>query len=345
MKSLEKLDRIKSATVLTVCFVALILSASTIVGPASASLPGDPTPSLYQHILEDGFVSWCDENKIKIREQMSTDEVQALFMRFLGEEPMYASTLQEWDRLSNLETTSVEEVIPVVDVETVVQYGQVVDEWSETQTVNGTEYTYVMTEYAYDGSDVVKVTVYASDGSVVTDPNIYVVIIPIKIWVLWWQVQVGEDAFLYEFFTATNYEALRFKTNLINTLYANLAITAAVCLVASIAGAPIVGLVAIYMGAYTSIAVNIINAAYSTWGNRFYIVLMNHFMYTLIGCAFAMWTVWADYSVHYIWPDPLSGGMYMLNPFSAINAQLQSNAMHSIGNRYGFNRWVWIGAY
>lgn len=165
-----------------------------------------------------------------------------------------------------------------------------------------------------------------------------------QIW--WWSITVGEDDWLYEFYTSGNNEALKFTRDLINTLIVTTAVTSAAYLIMAIALSPVIGLMTIYMGAYLGIAVNEINKALAAWGgNRFYIALFNHFMYTLVGCAFAIYTVWPDYSMRYIFPDPVSGAMYMLSPISAINAKITADAMHSFGDRYGYDRWVWVGYY
>lgn len=335
----------KSTIVSTIAIIALMIIATTVF-PVSAA-PRKPTADGYRKMLEGGFKAWCHKEGIKLNKKMSTETVQELFMQFLNDEPIYNDVLQRWDELKNIPNVqnTVNASPELVPIEEIVEYGQIVAQWNTTATLEEVTYTIVCAEYQFNGYKVVKATVIAPDGTVVIDPYVWVRINYIKIWVLWWQVTVGEDGWLYEYFTSGYNEALRFKTDLINTLFATAAITAAISLIFSIAFTPIFGLVGIYMGAWVSIAVNEINAAYSSWGNRFYIAFLNRFMYTLVGCAFAMYAVWSDYSMHLFWPDPLTGGLYMLDPTYAINALIQSNGLHSFGDTYGYDRWVWIGYY
>lgn len=344
MKKAKRSVHSRNTLLITIAFIAIMLSPTTVL-PISAA-PRQLTASDYQKILENGFVTWSKSKGINLNKQMSTEVVQDLFMQFLNDKPDYKDVLQKWDELQNIQTVDTRTTLPdMVPFEEIVQYGQIVAEWNAVQTIEGTGYLLVMREYVLNDYGIVKVTVYTSDGTVVTDPYVYVVIVPIKIWVLWWEVQVGEDGWLYEFFVSTNNEALRFKTDMINQMIATGFITGVIVGMVAAAGFPPIALVGIYMGAWISYAINEINAAYSSWGNQFYIIFYNHYMYTLVGCSFALYTVWNDYSTHYIWPDPLTGASYILNPLSAINAQIQSSALHSIGDRYGYNRWVWVGYY
>lgn len=338
------LPRHKSAIVSAVIIIAMMTLATTVFPVSAASI--QPTAKSYQKMLEAGFRNWCDEQGIKLKKEMGTETIQELFIQFLNEESMYNDVLQKWDELENypkLQNTIT--ASPELHIEEIIECGQIVAQWNTTATLEGITYTVVCAEYQLDEYKVVKATVITPDGTVVTDPYIWVRVSYIKIWILWWQITVGEDDTIYEYFTSGNNEALKFKTDLINTIIATGAATSAVYAIMAIALNPVIGLFTIYMGAWTAIAVNEINAAYSSWGNRFYIALANHYMYTLVGCSFAIYAVWSDYSTHYIWPDPVTGTMYMLSPYSAINAQIQASAIHSFGDTYGYDRWVWVGYY
>lgn len=168
------------------------------------------------------FNQWLMKNSTIILTMMnnpSNETVAQLFFSFLRENPKQAKLFAEYDRLLS-QKNRLQEQERQLDIEAefqninmIVEQGEIVREWSTVKIVNGTEVTSVYREYAMEingtTQSVLKITVYSSDGTVISDPYIRISKTPLICWIWSWQwwwfalvpIWYGHDVFAYTHFT------------------------------------------------------------------------------------------------------------------------------------------------
>ncbi|MEX2706628.1 MAG: hypothetical protein Q6352_015455 [Candidatus Freyrarchaeum guaymaensis] len=162
------------------------LDSETIAKIENQALTREEIPEIkdkIQNSLNHGFQKWIKQHSIKFTLFNATSEtVTPLFFRFLDENPrykeafkLYDQVLAQWNTLKMQELTK---AIVAMDVDYVVQNGELLNQWNTTSEVNGTTYTSMFKEYSLEVNGttltVVKVTIISSDGTVIVDPYLYV---------------------------------------------------------------------------------------------------------------------------------------------------------------------------
>ncbi|MHA1364228.1 MAG: hypothetical protein ACTSP1_17135 [Candidatus Freyarchaeota archaeon] len=149
----------------------------------------------------------------------SNETVAQLFFSFLRENPKQAKLFAEYDRLLSQKNRLLEQERQLEieaefqNINLIVEQGEIVREWRTVKTVNGTEVTSVYREYAMEingtTQSVLKITVYSSNGTVISDPYIRISRTPLICWIWSWQwwgfalvpIWYGYDVFAYTHFT------------------------------------------------------------------------------------------------------------------------------------------------
>jgi hypothetical protein len=168
------------------------------------------------------FNLWLMKNSTIYTTMMSNpsnETVAQLFFSFLRENPKQAKIFAEYDKLlSQKNMLQEQQRQPKIEEEfqninLIVEQGEIVKEWSTVKTVNGTEVTLMYREYSLEingtTQSVLKVTVYSSDGTVISDPYIRISKTPLICWIWVWQwwwftlvpILYGYDVFAYTHFT------------------------------------------------------------------------------------------------------------------------------------------------
>ncbi|MEM3561865.1 MAG: hypothetical protein QXR19_01430 [Candidatus Jordarchaeaceae archaeon] len=112
----------------------------------------------------------------------TSETVTPLFFRFLDENPRYKEAFKLYDQVlaqeNDYKMQELTKAIVAMDVNYVVQNGELLNQWNITTEINGTTYTSMFKEYSLDVNGttqtVVKVTIMSSDGPVIVDPYLYV---------------------------------------------------------------------------------------------------------------------------------------------------------------------------
>ncbi|MFB0562073.1 MAG: hypothetical protein ACETWM_12790 [Candidatus Lokiarchaeia archaeon] len=168
------------------------------------------------------FNRWLMKNStmsLTMMNNPSNETVAQLFFSFLRENPKQAKLFAEYDRLLS-QKNRLQEQERQLEIEAefqninmIVEQGEIVREWSTVKIVNGTEVTSVYREYAMEingtTQSVLKITVYSSDGTVISDPYIRISRTPLICWIWSWQwwwfalvpILYGYDVFAYSHFT------------------------------------------------------------------------------------------------------------------------------------------------
>ncbi|MGQ9723165.1 MAG: hypothetical protein ACUVXA_17820 [Candidatus Jordarchaeum sp.] len=170
------------------------------------------------------FNRWLMKNSTRSLTMMnhpSNETLAPLFFSFLRENPTQAKLFAEYDRLLSEKNRLLEQERQLEieaefqNINLIVEQGEIVREWSTVKTVNGTEVTSVYREYAMEingtTQSVLKVTVYSSDGTVISDPYIRISRTPLICLIWSWQwwcwrfvlvpILYGYDVFAYAHFT------------------------------------------------------------------------------------------------------------------------------------------------
>ncbi|MGQ9720951.1 MAG: hypothetical protein ACUVXA_06460 [Candidatus Jordarchaeum sp.] len=112
----------------------------------------------------------------------TSETVTPLFFQFLDENPRYKEAFKLYDQVlaqeNDYKMQELTKAIIAMDVNYVVQNGELLNQWNTTSEVNGTTYTSMFKEYSLEINGttltVVKVTIMSSDGTVIVDPYLYV---------------------------------------------------------------------------------------------------------------------------------------------------------------------------
>jgi hypothetical protein len=195
------------------------LDSETLAKIEDGSLIREEIPEIkdqLQNSLNHGFQKWTKQNSIKFTILNTTSEtVTPLFFQFLDENPGYKEAFKLYDRVlaqeNDFKMQELTKAIMAMDVNYVVQNGELLNEWNTTTEINGTTYTQMFKEYSLDVNGttltVVKVTIMGSDGTVIVDPYLYVHKFDLFylqfVWVAWpwWGIWVpcyyGWDIYYY----------------------------------------------------------------------------------------------------------------------------------------------------
>ncbi|MEX2725543.1 MAG: hypothetical protein Q6367_016755, partial [Candidatus Freyarchaeota archaeon] len=168
------------------------------------------------------FNLWLMKNstiRTTIMSNPSNETIAQLFFSFLRENPKQAKIFAEYDKLlSQKNMLQEQQRQPKIEEEfqninLIVEQGEIVREWRTVKTVNGTEVTSVYREYSLEingtTQNVLKITVYSSDETVISDPYIRISRTPLICWIWSWQwwwfalvpILYGYDVFAYTHFT------------------------------------------------------------------------------------------------------------------------------------------------
>ena len=321
---------------LTLAIITLMLLVTLSPLPLAHARKGERE---LQKIIENGFMGYLNAKRFDPTE-LSEEEASELFLQFLVDKPRYNDLLNEYQILTGQYDSS-EETIDVSIEE--LKEGEVVDTinlWYET--IDGVEYAVELTEIKIsDDTTVYKATYYSEDG-VVEDPYIYVTKKYLYVRVLWWKVKTGELVKLYyKFMKNANgiNEASRFIYNVKKLMYSSgLAVAVLVGALAPFT----YGLSAIVGGSFyawqVSMIANELDTAYRNSNDYLKTIMRVNWNYAGIGSWFDIHTIWQD-----------DGSWHMLSlPYLdllGINSRILADAFKGLGDKYGYNKWVWIGTY
>ncbi|MBS7270490.1 MAG: hypothetical protein KIH10_16835, partial [Candidatus Freyarchaeota archaeon] len=92
-------------------------------------------------------------------------------------------------------------IMNIPDFDLVIGRGELVGEWNQTQSINGTQFTIICRQYRLEVNgtlqEVVKASFYNEEGVLLMDPDVYKSIVPLWIWIGWWPfgypLYYGED--------------------------------------------------------------------------------------------------------------------------------------------------------
>lgn len=319
-----------------VLIVSVLISLLVFTVPI-VSVSAKTSEDDYRWVLERGFKLWLQENGYGLNRNSDSELVSELFNEFLVTEPDYQDELEAYCSLASKENTEAfkQFLRKPSDPEIIFQEGTVVDE--RTVELDDGQ-TAVLTDYTYKREEATKVTIIAEDGTVLVDPYAMAKKYDITIWVLWWEVKIGEDGYLYYLYK--KYGAVDEAYNLIYKMRQYLYVT-------SVPIAVICGLLAPYTYGLTVIPgalwafqvvwiVNELQAAYHNSQYYLQLVIHAHLLYTGIGSWVAQYTIWDNGSWHML-SIPLIDIGFVTSVFLA--------AINGFGSRYGWNRWVWLGYY
>jgi hypothetical protein len=162
------------------------LNSETIAKIENQALTREEIPEIKDKIqssLNQGFQKWAKQKSIKFTLFNATSEtVTPLFFQFLNENPHYREAFKLYDQVlaqeNDFKMQELTKNILAVDMNYVVQNGELLNQWNTTSEINGTTYTSIFKEYSLDVNGttltVVKVTIMSSDGTVIVDPYLYV---------------------------------------------------------------------------------------------------------------------------------------------------------------------------
>ncbi|MBS7252292.1 MAG: hypothetical protein KIH08_17145 [Candidatus Freyarchaeota archaeon] len=167
-----------------------------------------------QSQINKGFLAWMFKEPERLLSSLNADNetLSTLFFQFLSQNPKYQELFKQYDKLLSEEIQvdmlrQANETFKHIDL--IISEGEIVREWNTTSTVNDTTYTYVYRDYALEingtTQHLLKVSVYASDGTLITDPYIKIINAPLMYWTWWWgwyPVLYGWDYGIYQHYTA-----------------------------------------------------------------------------------------------------------------------------------------------
>ncbi|MBS7278556.1 MAG: hypothetical protein KIH09_01850 [Candidatus Freyarchaeota archaeon] len=317
---------------------------------------------------------------ITLRHFLGSKSLYELFNKFLCENPKYGEYLKQYDDLLMREhmINMMNTIMNIPDFDLVIGRGELVGEWNQTQSINGTQFTIICRQYRLEVNgtlrEVVKASFYNEEGVLLMDPDVYKSIVPLWIWIGWWPfgypLYYGEDISLtiryrnYWIDPVTNtpvLEAANFH-DVLNQAFA----------IGETTGVPLVGVIGIILGTVgilvtvsagvmlgTAIVVaqSELNMAYNrAWVNDWGIRTVTHVHYiypwTIFGYLtswVAQYLVWFDGTVREWLPNSHVQGIIFTG--IGINALILSGVQamilaEGIKNSWiPWFTWVWAGPY
>lgn len=290
-----------------------------------------------QKIIEKGFMAYLNSKGLDPNE-LSEEQATHLFLEFQVDKPQFNDFVKEYQMLTGQYDTTVEPLDVSFDELKQAQLVDTIKFWYET--IDGIEYAVEQTEIKIsDELSIYKVTYYSEDG-VVQDPYIYCKKNYLYVRVLWWKVRTGEIVTLhYRFMKNVNgiNEASRIIDKIKHSYY-DWGMGIGVLL--TILAPKTYGLTGIIGVVYLWNVNNIIRALDTAYKNsRDYLQIVHRvsWNYAGVGSWFDMHTVWQDDGSWHMLSIPIIDmGLY---------ASLINQAFKEVGDRYGYNKWVWVGTY
>ncbi|MEM2144107.1 MAG: hypothetical protein QW279_02005 [Candidatus Jordarchaeaceae archaeon] len=339
--------------------------------------------NIEQGIINQGLTKWMTRNITMWSKTLSTTSnnlsALQLFMQFLNENPKYQEHFKNYNTAlmkyyEALERKNILEA-STIDSHYIIENGQIVKEWNISRTISNISSTIICKEYRIEVNGTlytaVKAEVYNEDGTLISDPDVYVKAPPYYYW-YWFPwpwpfgqiIVYGQDEYIYVHF--------RDLVEVNGVLYPEMAlylwdvteevsvkeiIVVALTIIMSTAlgCVPLVGpLLAVFAsvaGAYEYSHYEHMKdvlkdtALYNReWGLR--TVLRSHWIYGvgpwwdfLSGVTF--WTITKDGAWVQAFLNPFGG--LGLAYCSSESAAIITGYIYQVGMIYGFNRWVWIG--
>lgn len=169
------------------------------------------TKESVQSQINKGFKTWMLKSLQRLLSSLNADNEtkRSLFFQFLSENPKYRELFKQYDRLLSEEIQAsmlkqAKETFQYTDL--LLNKGEVVKEWNTTNTIDNTTYTYMFKDYALDingtTQHILKVSVYANDGTLIVDPYINIVVAPLIYFVFGWVIVYGWEFGAYQHYTA-----------------------------------------------------------------------------------------------------------------------------------------------
>jgi len=288
--------------------------------------------------IEAGFMRYLRKFHSKWVWFMSSRIANKLFIRFLRENPEYRAYMKEYASLTRKEAKK----LSLAEWKA-IKFGKIFKTFDTT--INGTEYRVELRKaWLSDGSLGVKVS-FCGNGRVI-DPWIYVHVEYLRITIWIWTITYGEVDYLYQYFVTNNNgrnEALLVKAQIQEECIGGTFLGAIMAiLIAAIPGtgglsgvlAGILAALTTYQSAWLS---HVVETGYDS-RRGLYICSVANYMYWGPG-SFSMWVWWwADWNWHRAVPAP---GLEIFS-LNLGYSQLLGSGFRSIGDKYGFDRWVWL---
>lgn len=337
-----------------------------------------------QGIINQGLTKWMTSNITMWSKTLSTTSnnlsALQLFMQFLNENPKYQEHFKNYNTAlmkyyEALERKNILEA-STIDSHYIINNGQITKEWNISRTINNISSTIICKEYRIEVNGTphtaVKAEIYNEDGTLISDPDVYVKAPPYYYW-YWFPwpwpfgqiIVYGQDDYIYvhfrfvveiggqqyyeeEYFLKNVFE----KTERSKWIYRAITITiSAACAAAGPAGAigaVIAGLYDIYTEQNIEYFRNVIKAVADDnkeWGLR--TVLRNHYLWgvappwdPLDGITFWAIRWYGGWEQAFPWP-----GFGSLAPGAKDTAKTLALAIAATGFICGVNQWVWVGPY
>ncbi|MEX2724321.1 MAG: hypothetical protein Q6367_010545 [Candidatus Freyarchaeota archaeon] len=301
-------------------------------------------------------------------------DVESLFIQFLQENERYYKLFMQYDEINRVqndlkmqeEIEKIEQAFKNIDI--VIAKGDLVREWNITNSVNGTEFTYINREYSLNlnGTEisVLKVMIYASDGTTIVDPKVYLHFFPLYFWLWWYGLwYYGQDEYLYIHYDTQ--EAPWFIYDLQNQWQE---IDKWITIIVLTLCWPLGYAVGAVIGSSTWAVILSNLAGYAT-GLASYFLLGNIATQIVQTFEYAFmqnpaWGLRVLHRQHWIWfgrapwYDPISwieyhvvyeSGVHYNALHIAIPQTIMADTFHNwfwtIGGACGFDRWIWVGPY
>ncbi|MEM3564248.1 MAG: hypothetical protein QXR19_13515 [Candidatus Jordarchaeaceae archaeon] len=331
------------------------------------------TKESVQSQINEGFLAWMFEKPERLLSSFNADNetISTLFFQFLSQNPKYHELFKQYDKLLSEEIQvdmlrQAEETFKYVDL--IMSEGEIVREWNTTNTVNDTTYTYVYRDYSLEingtTQHLLKVSVYASDGTLIIDPYVKIANAPLIYWTWWfgwYPVLYGWEYGAYThytpaetpYFLAAAYAGLEGADDWTTILFYISAIVVVAGLliggeVASLVTS-VTGLILAGMGLYISYVAD------KTWEDINYVNMINANHDPSFGFMLYQNFHWV---ANPQWWDPLSytkfcliqsnGVVYQVWPTTGVcymsteQVNVYVSFLVHYNNQVGFNQWVWV---
>jgi hypothetical protein len=311
------------------CVLLLVLLVTIQILPIVEARPSSENARTK---IEQGFRKYL--KSLGIREsEIDERTANQLFIKFLDKNKEYLEDLKEYELI----TRSKKEPKKIPDFSrATVKLGKKIDVFNVSEY--RVEINEAFVDYNGEEMSVYKVTFY---GSEVPDPWILVHIDYLRVWILWWCITYGEDQWFYTHYTTNANginEAALFKARVEEWAIGSTALSGILGIIlayfTSGLGA-IVGVVGTYNAAW---AKHVIDSAYDA-SRGIQICFFNRYLYTQAGSVIALWAWWwSDSSWH-------NGLEWAYLGVSMLVSLAISNSLHGIGDKYGYDKWIWTGVY
>lgn len=321
--------KITSATAIATILIISISMIATV--PAFAK----PSAKNLEGTIKNAFLAYLEPRGLGLGDIESASEQQAsdLFSEFLNDNPSYAVLLNAYYEASG-QYPSFKEDIDITYEQ--LQNGKVLEVVNTyTEVVDGVEYTVEITNVEVGRTTIYKVNYKSADGSIIQDPYIYVTHAYLYFW--WWTTGEYIDI-QYKFMKNAGgiNEASRYRyviDNFLNYYSVGMALILGSLLPFTYGLSAIPGAIIAWM--VLDIKTEL-QYAYQNTANYLKVIARVSHNYSHVGCWYDIHTIWGDGSWHML-------GLPMID--LGFTTEILLNSIKSLGNTYGYNRWVWIGTF